>query len=113
MPYKHTVFCEAGVQFFVLRMRFKGRPLERRELVNREPATGDLRVEDCFDESLNRHVRTARLWTGRRVPDELPALCDVTLLAMSPQAFTLTGFERLDGIDFAQSWLVMQRDPRR
>jgi hypothetical protein len=100
------------VQFFVLRMRFKGRPLPRRELMNREPAVGDLRVEDCFDEALNRHVRTARLWNPcrPRVPDELPALCDVTLLAMSPQAFTLTGFERIDGIDFAQSWLVMNRN---
>jgi hypothetical protein len=27
---------------------------------------------------------------------------------MSPQAFTLTGFERIEGVDFAQSWLVMQ-----
>jgi hypothetical protein len=27
-------------------------------------------------------------------------------MAMSPQAFTLAGFERVDGADFAQSWLV-------
>jgi len=25
---------------------------------------------------------------------------------MSPQAFTLSGFERVDGADYAQSWLV-------
>jgi len=25
---------------------------------------------------------------------------------MSPQAFTLAGFERISGVDYAQSWLV-------
>jgi len=25
---------------------------------------------------------------------------------MSPQAFTLTGVERIEGVDYAQSWLV-------
>jgi len=28
------------------------------------------------------------------------------LLAMTPQAFTLTGVERIEGVDYAQSWLV-------
>jgi len=28
------------------------------------------------------------------------------LVAMSPQAFTLMGFERIEGVDYAQSWLV-------
>jgi hypothetical protein len=27
-------------------------------------------------------------------------------MAMSPQAFTLTGFERAGGVEYAQSWLV-------
>ena len=96
------------MEFLVLRLRFKGRPLPRRELANREPAQGDLRVEQCFDETLNRHLRLARLINPLRPrhPDELPALLDPTLLAMSPQAFTLTGFERIERVDFAQSWLV-------
>jgi hypothetical protein len=25
---------------------------------------------------------------------------------MSPQAFTLMGFERIEGVEYAQSWLV-------
>ena len=33
-------------------------------------------------------------------------LLAVTLVAMSPQAFTLTGFERDNGVEYAQSWLV-------
>ena len=28
------------------------------------------------------------------------------LMAMSPLAFTLTGFERVAGVEYAQSWLV-------
>jgi len=40
--------------------------------------------------------------------DRLPPLYDVTLPAMSPQAFTLTGFERIEGTDYAQSWLITQ-----
>jgi hypothetical protein len=29
----------------------------------------------------------------------------VRIVAMSPQAFTLAGFERIDSVDYAQSWL--------
>ena len=36
----------------------------------------------------------------------LPELLDVRLMAMSPQAFTLAGFERVAGVEYAQSWLV-------
>jgi hypothetical protein len=45
-----------------------------------------------------------------RDPDELPTLFDPALLAMSPQAFSLTGFERIDGVDYAQSWLATPAD---
>ena len=97
------------VDFSVLRLRYKGRPLPQREWANREPAVGDLRVEQLYDETLRRHVRIARVLNSLRPknPDELPTLFDPVLLAMSPQAFTLTGFERIEGVDFAQSWLVM------
>ena len=95
--------------FSVLRLRDKGRPLSQREWMNREPAVGDLRVEQLYVETLHRHVRIARLRDPLRPvgPDELPTLYDPLLLAMSPQAFSLTGFERVDGVDYAQSWLVM------
>jgi len=35
-------------------------------------------------------------------------LLDVRLMAMSPQALTLTGFERVAGVEHAQSWLVAE-----
>ena len=92
-----------------MRLRYKGRPLPRREWMNREPAVGDLRVEQLYDETLHRHIRIARVLNTLRPkdPDELPTLYDPVLLAMSPQAFSLTGFERIEGVDYAQSWLVM------
>jgi hypothetical protein len=33
-------------------------------------------------------------------------LLDVRLIGMSPSAFSLTGFERVEGVEYAQSWLV-------
>ena len=96
------------MRFSILRLRHRGRPLPKREWANRTPVVGELRVEQLYDEELLRHIRIARVSSLVRVtgPEELPALYDPTLIAMSPQAFTLTGFERIDGADYAQSWLV-------
>jgi hypothetical protein len=96
------------MRFRVLRLRHRGRPLPKREWINRAPVVGELRVEQLYDEELLRHVRIARLVSLARVtgPDELPTLYDPMLIAMSPQAFTLAGFERIEGVDYAQSWLV-------
>ena len=97
------------MEFSVLRLRRNGRPLPQREWGNREPTVGDLRVEQLYDETLRRRVRIARVLNLQRPknPDELPTLFDPILLAMSQQALTLTGFERVEGVDYAQSWLVM------
>ncbi|MEO5699276.1 MAG: hypothetical protein ABIS17_01185 [Casimicrobiaceae bacterium] len=96
------------MQFTVLRMRYRGRTLPRREMVNGTTACGDLRVEQVFDDELHRYVRLARLLDPQRPvdPDQLPPLYDPAIMAMSPLAFTLSGFERLDAVDYAQSWLV-------
>jgi hypothetical protein len=96
------------MRFSVLRLRHRGRPLPKREWANRTAVVGELRVEQLYDEELLRHLRIARLVSLIRVagPEELPALYDPVLIAMSPQAFTLAGFERIDGADYAQSWRV-------
>ena len=44
--------------------------------------------------------------TGESVTER--ELFDVQIIAMSPQAFTLAGFERLDGTQCAQAWLVAE-----
>ena len=33
---------------------------------------------------------------------------DVRLIGMSPSALSLTGFERAEGVEYAQSWLVQE-----
>lgn len=96
------------MRFRVLRLRHRGRSLPRHEWHGLAPVLGDLRVEQLYDEALLRHQRLARLVdVGRSAgPDALPALYDPVLVAMSPQAFTLLGFERIDGAEYAQSWWV-------
>ena len=96
--------------FSVRVMRNRGRCLTQRELANAPRLVGDLQVEELHNEVLHRHVRVARLVDRSRPrdPDRLPPLYDVALPAMSPQAFTLTVFERNEGTDYAQSWLITQ-----
>jgi hypothetical protein len=36
----------------------------------------------------------------------IASACSTYIVGMSPQAFSLTGFERVDGAEYAQSWLV-------
>ena len=71
--------------------------------MNRPAATGDMRVEQIFDDELCRYLRVARVVNVGRVkdPDELPLLYEPLLVAMSPTAFLLAGFERVDGADYA------------
>ena len=101
------------MRFSVLRLRYKGRPLPKHEWLNRPAAIGDLRVEQIYDEELRRYLRMARLVNVGRAkdPDELPPIYEPLLVAMSPAAFSLAGFERVDGADFAQSWLVAAPSP--
>ncbi len=72
------------------------------------PLVGDLRIEEVHDEELRRYLRTALLWDEHSVlpSQDRPRLFDVRIIAMSPLAFSLSGFERIDGTEYAQSWLV-------
>ena len=94
--------------FVVRLLRYRGRVLPWREVVNRPALSGDLRVEQCYDEELRRHVRMARLLDPATpgYAKQPPTLLDVRLIGMSPSAFSLAGFERAEGVEYAQSWLV-------
>lgn len=96
------------MRFVVRFLRHRGRILPWREVINRAPKLGDLRIEECLDTELRRYVRMARLvdTNSMRPGNPTPTLLDVRIMAMSPQAFTLTGFERVEGVEYAQSWLV-------
>jgi hypothetical protein len=79
-----------------------------RQVVNHPAMVGDLRIEECRDEELRRYVQAAKLFPvdASRFMEGLPELLDVRIIGMSPQAFTLAGFERAEGAEYAQSWLV-------
>ena len=55
-------------------------------------------------------MRTTRLFDTAhpRYCEDLPELLDVRLMAMSPQALTLTGLERIASVEYAQSWLITE-----
>lgn len=95
------------MHFAVHLLRRRGRLLPWREVVNQPALTGDLRIEEIRDGSLHRYIRTARLFRDMELlhRDDRPTLYDVHIVAMSPQAFTLAGFERVEDAEFAQSWL--------
>ena len=79
-----------------------------REVVNQPPQLGDLRIEEARDAERRRYVRSAKLFREDAIvfSTALPELHDVRIVSMSPQAFTLAGFERVEGCESAQSWLV-------
>jgi hypothetical protein len=101
-----------AMRFAVSLMRYRGRPLSRDELANRAPYVGELGIEETHDPTLLRHVRIARLLApdAPRAPLVLCELLEPSLIAMSPQAFTLSGFERPGDACYAQSWLVRRAD---
>jgi hypothetical protein len=101
------------MRFLVRHLRHHGRAVVWRDVINRPPLVGDLRIEECMDEELRRHVLAAKLIDpgDMRGAARHPELLDVRLVAMSPQAFTLTGFERIDGATYGQSWLVTKVEP--
>ena len=96
------------MRFAVRFLRYRGRIVPYREVVNWPALVGELRIEECHDEELRRNLRTALLWDERSVlpSEDRPRLLDVHIIGMSPQAFTLSGFERIDGAEYMQSWIV-------
>ena len=104
-----------GMLFAVFPMRRHGRLLPRGELANRAPLVGDVRIEEIRDATLMRYVRTARVlaFARPRAPDVLAELVEPQIVAMSPQAFTLSGIERVGDQGYAQSWLVRTVDDAR
>jgi hypothetical protein len=99
------------MHFSVRFLRLHGRILPTREVVNQQPVVGDMLIDECFDERTHRYLRIARLFiTNAGVPVELrPRLFDARLIGMSTERLSLTGFERVDGVEYVQSWLVEPR----
>ena len=89
-------------------LRHRGRVIPWRLVANQPAKVGDLRIEESRDDELRRYVQSAKLFPDDavRYSAQLPELLDVRIVSMSQQAFTLAGFERIEGVEYAQSWLV-------
>jgi len=96
------------MQFAVVLLRHRGRILSPGEISNQEQLKGDLRIEEMHDPELRRYVRMVRLLVlDRPVHTEvIGVLFEPQLIAMSPIAFTLSGWERVEERCYGQSWLV-------
>jgi hypothetical protein len=96
-----------AMRFAVRFLRHQGRSIPWRMIANQSAKIGDLRIQECRDEVLHRYVRAAKLFSNDASRySTMPELLDVQIVSMSPQAFTLAGFERTDGAKYAQSRLV-------
>lgn len=100
------------MHFYVPYIRHRGRALPWREVANRPALRGDLHIEECKFDEQRRLVRTARLCSLTNMTSSAvtPELLDAQIIGMSPLAFTLAGFERIDGIEYAQAWLVSDKN---
>ena len=65
---------------------------------------GALRIETCMDPALRRQTEDATIWLhGIGSVGERPKLRDVKLVGMSIQAFVISGFERINDVEYMQS----------
>jgi hypothetical protein len=55
------------MRFAVRLLRFHGRALPWREVVNRPALVGDLRIEELRNDELRRYGRTATLWRDMKI----------------------------------------------
>lgn len=94
------------MRFSVVYLQFRGQAVDGSRIIAERPRVGELRVEHAQDAELHRPLRVVRLIrTDQSLdPDLLPPLLDVSLVAMSGLGFTLTGFERIEGRCYQQSW---------
>lgn len=103
------------MRFAVVPIFVRGRMLDRKALPNVTPCIGELRLEFLMDYQRGRHLQFASLREdGMGLSQEiLPNLHNPQIVGMSPLAFSLTGFERIGEIDYAQSWLVTEAPARK
>lgn len=89
-------------------LRVRGRNLNRDELKDVPPHVGVLKVAEGRDPELGRPVLRARLidQVSGTEADVLPQLSDARLLWAEGSKLRLAGFERIDAVDYAQTWSV-------
>jgi hypothetical protein len=103
------------MQFQVTPIRNQGKLCSRWQWSGRA-VIGDLYVTEEKDEELSRTIRVANILDPKSFAPILPPLLDPVLIAVKPDWWTLSGWERqADGHSakaqaFAQSWILIPVD---
>ena len=87
-------------------MRLQGRNLPLRVQMEKPPAVGTLTVNEQRDVELGRSTVRARLIDDASGNDILPELSSAQLLWADKNQMRMTGLERIEKADFAQSWSI-------
>ena len=89
-------------------LRLKGRNLNRDELKDVPAFVGLLRIREERDRELNRTMVCAQLLDPTSTADQdlVPMLVDASLVWGEANKWRITGIERLDDADVAQTWSV-------
>jgi hypothetical protein len=91
----------------VVCLRIQGKALPRWQLSCVEAKRGYLSIEECYSDYLSRFMRSARLLNStNNHADVFPPLRDAAVLWVKGNIMTITGFEHIELIDYAQTWLV-------
>lgn len=86
-------------------MRQKGRNLPVDQLKELPPKAGELVVEQKRDPELSRNTLRARL-IDHKNDDILPELSSAELLLTKKNIIHVSGLERIDQVDYAQTWSI-------
>jgi hypothetical protein len=104
-----------SMRFDVYPMRREGRLIPRHAMWAGR-VRGDLFVIEVRDTELNRSVRVATIVANDPHRELLPPLLDATLVAVKPDWWTMTGWERSPQATHAhtraymQSWILIPSD---
>jgi hypothetical protein len=87
-------------------MRSQGRNLSGELLRQLPPRVGELVVEQKRDSELSRNTLRARLIDDKSGNDILPELSSAELLVTKKNLMRLAGLERIEKVDYAQTWSI-------
>lgn len=87
-------------------MRRQGRNIPNKEHMALPPVMGFLTVNEQRDIELGRNTVHARLLDDKSGNDVIPELSSAQLIWADKNRMRLTGLERIDKADYAQTWSV-------
>jgi hypothetical protein len=100
------------LQIHATPMRERAKVLDHSDVQKAPGVRGDMVIAQEKSSALNRYSNIARFQTsGVNDPQPLPPLHDAVLSWMGPNGFVISGVEFIDGVAFAQSWLVPAAQP--